>query len=670
MTTITRDSLAMHPTTLTTADKTIRPLTATGLSVGFPSTAHYTTSSLTQLEDGSDWIIVSFSVSLFPPPTPYHFQPPYLLLLPLLLNPRPFQFKSTTSSNIEISQLFPAPLSAPPTVLLSVMYRPTVWLSLVLAVVSVLFGCCDFVSGESVSPVSVRGCAESIGTYGTSGCNYNDLIWLSGVQLPTGSGVTLSITGNYTSYVFPYNVIDYTIYATGVIAYNSTMISARLPYLAVRTSHTASVQIRNNNNVVATAVDSVIFSPQTPLVYRVTGCSVDNVVVTNSSSSNGTAGCQPNINISVFGERFLPTPLFQLSVFVGGHQLSDCVVLSVQQINCNLVSIPTANYYNWLFVQVVSGDLWNVFGSPPANFVMFGAVSSSSSSSTGQSIGSSSSSSSVSPVSITKLSECAIPNRCTVSDLIVLTGRGFNSMMSVALMTNSSIYGCGLITFHNSTSLSTYLAFVPMPPYASSQWFYVRLVLLSNGNIVAEYPLYYYSPLSSSSSSSSTATLPRYSSSTAGQITPASFSDSSESGLSTGVVAVIVLVMLLVVAPLLLCQLLYCLHRFAGVQFPRLARLTDSRLFKVEAQEADKGAAIDLSLLANDHHKQQQPQPVLTAVYPQPPSTPTSTFYLPPTVTQPTSDAHFHPSYVPPRSATSYLHPRAFVPSPQYYQPA
>ena len=70
---------------------------------------------------------------------------------------------------------------------------------------------------------------------------------------------------------------------------------------------------------------------------------------------------------------------------------------------------------------------------------------------------------------------------------------------------------------------------------------------------------------------------------------------------------------------LLLCQVLYCLHHFAGVRFPRLARLTGGRLFAAQPSAAAGPEAYEIGMGLMEHDCYQHTC-VLVAVQPGQPS--------------------------------------------------
>ena len=275
-----------------------------------------------------------------------------------------------------------------------------------------------------------------------------------------------------------------------------------------------------------------------------------------------------------------------------------------------------------------------------------------------QPVGSSSSSTGVQgSVYIQSLSGCASEaGRCMAGQQLVLTGGGFTNDMAVTVFTNNQYYGCDYVDYSSSSRLVCYLPAIPVSSTV------VASVQLWLGSYYSNGMQFYYFPTPSSSSSSS---------STGPAVVPAT--PSSKSGLTMDDLIVIVLVVVIVVGLLLVCQVMYCLHHFAGVKFPRLARLTGGRLFAVAEVEA---AEVDLSLLAHDHQHQ---QPMLRAVQPQPQPQPMQSpppmaaasyqlpgYYMPPQPAQPIPNGQYPAATGP----APYLYPRSFVPSAQYYQPA
>ena len=478
---------------------------------------------------------------------------------------------------------------------------------------------------------SIWGCLIPAGS-GTSGCNYNDTIYVNGNNMPVmASGVTLVLTMNN----------QYQYFAT-IVTSSSTYITARLPYLPVTVPTTVSVQLRVNNVPASNAVSYVTFVDQSPVVYRVSGCALDDIF-------NRTSGCQAGMTVTVVGERFVPTYSITALIQSNYRTTTTCTYISRLMITCVMPTVPTTLWNQYLNIQVQVGSLYSnapylVLYSPPRSY--------SSSSSTGGAVA----------VSITGLSGCQIPNQCVAGDRLVLTGNGYVIGMEVALQVSGVNYFCASTWYYTSTTLvCNNLPDIPMPNNQQQRSIYVQVQVYNNGYLQASTPMYYYPTPSASSSSTGTFT--------------GGSGGGSSSGLTLDDLIVIVLVVVIVVGLLLVCQVVYCLHHFAGVKFPRLARLTGGRLFKVEV-EAAEGAEIDLSLLAHD---QQHQQPMLEAAHAQPqPQSPqlppnaaavyqSPVYYQPPTQ-QYAPAAHYPASHPPPPAAAPYMYPRSFVPSPQYYQ--
>ena len=598
---------------------------------------------------------------------------------------------------------------------------------------------------------SIYGCLMTVGN-GTSGCNTNDTIYILGSNFPVmGSGVTLVLTAN--------NLYQY---LATIVTTSSTYMTARLPYIATSVTATLSVQLRVNNVPASNAVSYVSYSSQSPSVYKVSGCAVND-------NLNRTSGCRPGLTVTIDGQKFLPSSSYGLTVYISGVPANSITWISSQRISIQLPTVSSSYYNQYLYVQVQSGALM----SSAQYLVSYSAPSSSSS--TGRFIASSSSSSSLvsSPfisrttgcsesnscmasstltifgynfdsssqvrlylgsstyyfcslfyrdqnqlrctlpsiyvsaptqlglqvwngnsvssnnvwlwfypplywssssstggavaVSITSLTGCAISYQCVAYDRLVLSGTGYTSTMQIALQASGVNYYCASTWYYTSTTLvCNSLPVIPIP--SSYNYVYVQVQVYNNGYQLATTGMYYYPTPSSSSSSSST-----------GGVAPPTSTGGSGGGSSSGLtlddLIVIVLVVVIVVGLLLVCQVVYCLHHFAGVKFPRLARLTGGRLFKVEV-EAAEGADINLSLLAHDQHNQHQ-QPMLQAahVQPQPAQLPVNaaaSHYSPAVYQRPVPllapDAQYPGAHPPPAAAAPYLYPRSFVPSPQYYQ--
>ena len=130
---------------------------------------------------------------------------------------------------------------------------------------------------------SIRGCAVTVGN-GTSGCNYNDTAYIYGSNLPTGPYLQVQLLAQFGGY-----------YATNAVSYNSTVLSARLPYIAVSTITSYGVQV-TNNTVTTSAVNSLSYGSQSPWIYRISGCPVNNYPV-----NNGTSDCRAGVVVTIEG---------------------------------------------------------------------------------------------------------------------------------------------------------------------------------------------------------------------------------------------------------------------------------------------------------------------------------------------------------------------------------
>ena len=576
---------------------------------------------------------------------------------------------------------------------------------------------------------SVRGCAVRSENE-TSGCNWNDTIVIQGSDLPTGD-VTVTV-------LFPFPLGDH-YYATNVTSYNSSALSARLPWAAITATATCYVQVQNSS-VSSNSVYYVTYQSQQPYVYRVTGCPVTNY------TGNSTSGCQQGMTVTIDGHHFAPTTS-ALYAGTGGQRTSTCTFIGTSRVTCVLPAISTGyNTWLWIYVQVGSLASSNLallvsYSSPPA--------SSSSSSSTGPFL-ISSSSTGTSPASpfIASVRGCAVvvgsgTSGCNYNDTVLIYGSNLPTTSGVSVRVSNNYYATDVVSYDSSTisarlpyaavALPTtyavqvwnsavasnavnYITYAPQSPYVyrvsgctvngaagngtsgCQQGMTVTIdghhfLPSSDFRLLASVGGYWTNTCTCTSTSRVMCTLPSVpanlwaqwlsvqvqadslysinspfyvmygtpsSSSTGSIVIPAIPSSSKQNALT---VIVLVVVAVVVGVLLLVCQVLYCLHHFAGFSFPRLARLTGGRLFAVA--EAVEEAGVDLRLLAHDHQQHQpgmlqigQPQPprMAAAAY-HPPS-----YYMPAPPPLPASDA-------PHRAAHPLLYPHSFVPSPHYHQP-
>ena len=275
--------------------------------------------------------------------------------------------------------------------------------------------------------LAVRGCAVTVGN-GTSGCDVGDELWIYGVNLPTGrlgsGGVFLWMSWGYTT--------------SAVVLYNDSVISTRLPYVPSATQgQTFGVQIRNGT--VATNVAYITYTSQAAVIYRVTGCAVNN------NPANTTSGCSAGTLVAIDGHHFVrpyyPSE-YRLAV-TGAVDTGACTNISFTRIYCTLPAISAMYYNRLLDVQV---QVWPLptssLSSNWARRVTYSSPSSSSSSSTGRFItssssrfsSSSSSSSSSALFYISSFTGCP-SSGCSYADRITIVGSGFTG--------NSAVYVSG-----------------------------------------------------------------------------------------------------------------------------------------------------------------------------------------------------------------------------------
>ena len=171
------------------------------------------------------------------------------------------------------------------------MCRSSACLFVAFVLVCVAFGGCPSVSGQPTPVIwTIRGCAATVGN-ATSDCRWNQTIWLRGSNLPTGN-VSVQLAYRLSSDYYTYY------YATNVVSYNGSVVSARLPYIPISNwGNTYTVQLRNNTVVSSTSiVANVTYWSQSPYVSRVTGCPVNDPV------TNTTSGCQQGSVITIEGQ--------------------------------------------------------------------------------------------------------------------------------------------------------------------------------------------------------------------------------------------------------------------------------------------------------------------------------------------------------------------------------
>ena len=194
--------------------------------------------------------------------------------------------------------------------------------------------CCCHVASAQTAPViyTVSGCAVDMGNM-TSGCVFNTTVLIKGSGLDLRGVVSVYVSN---------------IPATNVIVYNSTAISAVLPYIGTAGGTFVFLYIRN-----ATMMSNMPFycgyASVQPIVYRVSGCA------TNNDIANSTAGCVANTTVVIEGERFVPPPLL-LYASVAGYATPACTYLSTTRIQCVLPTLPDGYYNRYLSVVVQAGS--------------------------------------------------------------------------------------------------------------------------------------------------------------------------------------------------------------------------------------------------------------------------------------------------------------------------
>ena len=292
---------------------------------------------------------------------------------------------------------------------------------------------------------AVRGCAVSADS-GSVGCSYNDTLWVYGSNLPTGSSVSVLVGG---------------VNATRVVSWNSSVVSARLPYIATRRSVNYTVQVVNST-MSANNVKYVEYVDQTPGVWRITGCRSDN------NATNATSNCYLGDTVTIDGHHFVPSPDYPLYLNISGPYSFPCLYFSTARIQCQL---PLANLVpqgQYLPVTVTAGALT----SDPRPLIMYGATSSSSSSSStgGGRFITSSSSSRTNTSAIFQIWGCPAVG-CSYGDRITIVGIGFDESTTATV----GWQDCTSPLNYNSTQLSCIL-----PPLTTLGGAYPCSVVVAN----------------------------------------------------------------------------------------------------------------------------------------------------------------------------------------------
>ena len=337
-----------------------------------------------------------------------------------------------------------------------------------------------------------------------------------------------------------------------------------------------------------------------PIITQILGCPVTYV-------SGGAGGCSGGMSISILGSGFASSASAYLD-YTSSLTLQSCSVSNQGTLmTCTLINIPTSG--NTFRVYVVSNGRFSnrvYLGYADQTPVVYSARGCAGGMSGNATYG------------------------CTSGTVITVIGNNFYSPVAVQI-------GGGNSACLNVEVVTVGRLHCSLPSLADGGTYSV--IVRAQANAMMSAPVALVTFASNGGGGSTTS--------------------SSKSSLTLDELVIIVVVVVIVIGLLLVCQVMYCLYHFAGVKFPRIARLTGGRLFAAPSAAGPEGHEINLSLLAN---AQQGPQPAAAAPYQ-------------PAVYQ----LHHHEpqaAYVPPVAPVAVaqpppfqiLYPRSFVPSPQYYQ--
>ena len=472
----------------------------------------------------------------------------------------------------------------------------------------------------SQQPVIYRatGCAQisSSPVNGTYGCWYNERVTLTGSQFLKVSSVWLNYV-NITNFsqpdtatlIFSLPQPTETMWNRWLVFYvvSGPMVSDAAPLLMYGQPR-ASSSTSPTRPVSSSTGPSVGY----PIITQLLGCPT-------VYSDGSMAGCSGGVAVTIQGVNFQTGTTAALEGVTSNTLLSSCRVRNQGTLmTCTLPSIPTtgATYRLYLQDPGQSGRQSNRISvsyadQTPIVYSVRGCVGVSGNGTTG----------------------------CVAGTVVTVFGASFYTPVQVSVGNNVGVGPCTNVELVTVNRLHCSL---PSLPDGSSKQMFVQ----SQGMLSRSVSLVSYGSSGGSGG---------------GGGSPSK----SKSGLTLDELVAIILVVVCVVGLLLVCQVLYCLHHFAGVRFPRLARLTGGRLFAAQPSAAAGPEAYEIGMGLMEHDHQQQSPMLRPAQSVQPPAVAPyqPAFYqsvLPMPAQQAAAAAQSPPG--------PFLYPRSFVPSPQYYQ--
>ena len=131
----------------------------------------------------------------------------------------------------------------------------------------------------------VTGCPAELWRNGTGDCQGGAVVTVTGARFNVSGQVSASLV-NSASFRYP---------CTDIVVLSPSLLTCRLPYLSSSGSYNPYQMQVSGRYSNAVGPGSVVYAPQQPLVWRVTGCAFDNV------TGNSTSECVAGQTVTVYG---------------------------------------------------------------------------------------------------------------------------------------------------------------------------------------------------------------------------------------------------------------------------------------------------------------------------------------------------------------------------------